>query len=55
MLFIDALWYIDSALETDISDPLRHKYLNLPCCGHRFNVYIITLILKLFYHVYNSR
>ena len=25
-----ALWYIDSALEIDICDPPRHKYLNLP-------------------------
>ena len=30
MSFIDALWYIDSALERDICDPPRHKYLNLP-------------------------
>ena len=30
MLFIDALWYIYSALEIDIYDPPRHKYLNLP-------------------------
>ena len=30
MYFIDALWYIDSALEIDICDPPRHKYLNLP-------------------------
>ena len=30
MYFIDALWYIYSALETDICDPLHHKYLNLP-------------------------
>ena len=26
----DALWYVDSALEMDICDPPRHKYLNLP-------------------------
>ena len=25
-----SIWYIDSALEMDISDPPRHKYLNLP-------------------------
>ena len=29
MSFIDALWYIDSALEIDICDPPSHKYLNL--------------------------
>ena len=29
-VFIDALWYIYIALETDICDPPRHKYLNLP-------------------------
>ena len=30
VIFIDALWYIDSVLELDIYDPPRHKYLNLP-------------------------
>ena len=30
MQFIDALWYIYSALEIDICDPSRHIYLNLP-------------------------
>ena len=29
-VILDALWYIDSALEIDICDPPRHKYLNLP-------------------------
>ena len=30
MYFIEALWYIDSALEIDICDSPGHKYLNLP-------------------------
>ena len=30
VIFIDALWYIYSALEIDICDSPRHKYLNLP-------------------------
>ena len=33
MQFIDALWYINSALEIDICDPPSHKYLNLPNYG----------------------
>ena len=30
MEFIDSIWYTYSALEIDICDPPRHKYLNLP-------------------------
>ena len=30
LLYFNALWYIDSALEMEICDPPRHKYLNLP-------------------------
>ena len=30
LLYLNALWCIDSALEIGICDPPRHKYLNLP-------------------------
>ena len=42
---MDALWYIDSALEMDICDPSRHKYSNLPnLCNINLTTWIASYL-----------